>query len=172
LESCSSRHNFPIKSFFDDRNQLTYTFYREGQAFSVPSDPDKKDYHYTAYVGSELGQMEMYKNEVLMSQNSSHISFFKRAEDSLETSRAGPDDWYQYHSIACRGFVAWMPGQECITIIADAFIYFYRLDEGTKVPELQNVMNNYFRCTMMLITADGDNKGNWCVSYRQNQEEF
>lgn len=70
-EATCSRHNFPIKSFFDEDNSEVYTFYRQGQAFGVPSDPEDKEYHFTKHVGSELGQMEMYKADVLVSQNSS-----------------------------------------------------------------------------------------------------
>ena len=69
LAELCSRHNFPMATFYDTRTFHAYTFYRQGQAFSVdvrtsgiPSVPHsirksntKDDYHLTEFVGSGLG---------------------------------------------------------------------------------------------------------------------
>ena len=118
---------------------------------------------FTKYAGSDLGQMTMYKDDVLICQNSSSILFFKKAEaDSFSAHKEG--EWYNYHTVNCRGFVSWVKGNDFVKVTSEDMIYYYDIDNETKEPKLQNVMKNYMKCTMLETSPDQQ----YLVAYRVN----
>lgn len=56
---CSSK-NFPIKCFYNFEKNEIYSFYRQGQAFSVV--PETLDYRVEQITFRELGQLVLYNN--------------------------------------------------------------------------------------------------------------
>ena len=61
-----------------------------------------------------------------------------------------------------------MKGNKRIQITTDSHIYFYIMDRDTLEPSLENVMNNYMECNMMMFGS----KVNYCITYKQNQKDF
>lgn len=64
---CTAK-NFPMECFYDYKNEMVYSFYRQGQAFNIQIDSkDEEDFTFTKSMGSDLGQMTLYKDEILIS---------------------------------------------------------------------------------------------------------
>ena len=77
--------------------------------------------------------------------------------------------WTQYFSLDnIRGFIYFIKGNKRIQVITDTHIYFYLIDPRTFEPELENVMENFMGCTMMMFGS----KVRYCITYKQNQKSF
>lgn len=68
-----------------------------------------------------------------------------------------------------RGFISYIKNinhkqNQRIQITTEKYIYFYTIDKETFKPELENVMNNFYRCTKMVI--GGLNR--YSINYKQN----
>ena len=113
--------------------------------------------------------MELVYGEILVVTCSNKVLFFKQIWDKMEEITK----WIEYDEIKVRGFVNYIksidPNDHArIQITSDKFIYFYTIDKETFVPALENVMNNFYRCTQMVI--GGLNK--YSINFKQNQTCF
>lgn len=113
--------------------------------------------------------MELIYGEVLVATCSNRILFFKQIWDKMDELTK----WVEFDEIKVRGFVNYIKAtnpneHHRIQITSDKLIYFYIIDKDTFKPELENVMNNFYRCTQMLI--GGYNK--YSINYKQNQACF
>ena len=72
--------NFPYKSFYSEENDEIYTFYRQGQAFTMKPD-DIANYRFEKIIDKDLGQMVLMYGEALAVRSSSKIYFFKQEKD-------------------------------------------------------------------------------------------
>jgi len=76
---CNSK-NFPYKSFYNDEEHVIYSFYRQGQAFTINAD-NACDVKYEKMTDVDMGQMYLINNKALIARSSSKILFFKIFED-------------------------------------------------------------------------------------------
>ena len=77
-------------------------------------------------------------------------------------------EWVCYHELDKRGFIYYVKGTKRMQITTDKNIYFYKIDDETFIPELENVMNNYMNCTQMMFNNDVTQ----CITYKTNQKSF
>lgn len=161
--SNTSKENFPQKCFYNDHKKEVNAFYRQGQAFTIPLN-NPENYFEDDISDREMGQMFMFNLEALIVNSSSRIVFFRQEYDeNIEKRR-----WVQYHVLNKRGQIYFMKGNKRIQITTDTHIYFYIMDRKTLMPSLENVMNNYMECNMMMFGT----KVNYCITYKQNQKDF
>lgn len=63
--------------------------------------------------------------------------------------------WVEFDEIKVRGQLSYIKGgpreNHRIQITSDKYIYFYIIDRDTFKPSLENVMNNFYRCSNMMI---------------------
>ena len=74
------KKNFPYKCFYNDDKDEIYSFYRQGQSFTIK--PDKmEDYVYDKMTDMDLGSMYLIYNKALVVRSSSTVLFFKQEWD-------------------------------------------------------------------------------------------
>lgn len=125
--------NFPFKCFYSEDEMSVFSFYRQGQALTIPIDVswssqpisnsirskgtifkkqmesrkiDPNDYMLEQITDQDLGQMFLVHNKALVARCSSKILFFKHEFDNLE----GIKKWKLYHEIDARGFIYFIKG--------------------------------------------------------------
>ena len=112
--------------------------------------------------------MEMVYGEALVCSCSNRVLFFKQIWDKMEEVTK----WIEYAEIKQRGYVNYIRSRgnenHRIQITSDKLIYFYTIDKETLEPALENVMNNFYRCSEMLI--GGLNK--YSINFKHNQPSF
>ena len=172
---CNNK-NFPWKCFYSPEQNEVYTFYRQGQSFRVPImevdrkiNEEKKDHIYQKIVNKEnnnidLGQMYLFENKVLVARSSSQILFFKLQEDEITKKQI----WQHYWTIAERGNIFFIKGNDQMQITTDEKIFFYIIHPETYEPILENVMNNFMSCTQMMFGS----RAKYCITYKTNQRSF
>jgi hypothetical protein len=96
--------NFPQHSFYDPNLDEVSCFYRQGNCVII----DLKNYGSTNALLEEkmtnldLGDMFMYRNQVLIARSSQQILFFRKMNDKF----TGVKIWQQYHSFQSKGLVS------------------------------------------------------------------
>lgn len=108
---CTSK-NFPYKSFYNTDENVIYSFYRQGQAFSVGGD-DAKEVKFEKMTDMDLGQMYLFNNKALIARSSSKVVFFKIFEEEDENKNI-ITKWKQYKEIQARGFIYFIKGNKRI----------------------------------------------------------
>ena len=172
-----SRKNFPYKTFYNYDDHEIYTFYRQGQAFSLKlssnrdvqfngADPnDVSDHRFEDIYDNDLGQMFLFNNKALVARSSSKIIFFKQEKDEV-TQKVS---WKNYHEIKIRGFIYFIKGNKRIQITTDEKIFFYLIKpENDYMPELENCMNNFMQCSQMMFGS----AVKYGVTFKTNQKDF
>lgn len=162
-----------------------YSFYRQGQSFRIPvhcidspKNADKPQYidqqledNRNSKITvmdkriSNLGQMYLINEKVLVARSSSKILFFKlqRKEDLAGEMKT---EWQLYHDIPIRGMIFFIKGNKRFQITNDKKIYFYLIDTNTKdmMPQLENVMKNFMNCSQMMFGS----MVKYCITYKTN----
>jgi hypothetical protein len=160
---CNSK-NFPYKSFYNDEDNVIYSFYRQGQAFTVAAD-DAMDVQYEKMTDVDLGQMYLVNNKALIARSSSKVLFFKIFKDEEDPNKK---EWKQYNELEVRGFIYFIKGNKRIQITTDELIYFYLIDPESFEPTLENVMYNFMGCNQMMFGS----KVKYGITYKTNQRSF
>ena len=137
-----SRQNFPFKSFYSEEKDEIYTFYRQGQAFTIKPD-DLENYRFEQMIDKDLDQMVLLYGKALIVRSSSSVLFFKQVYDKVTEEWS----WTQYNEIEVRGLIYYIKGNIRIQVTTEEYIYFYLIDKETFEPELENLMYNYMKCT-------------------------
>lgn len=106
---CNSK-NFPYKSFYNDEDNVIYSFYRQGQAFTVNAD-DAMDVQYEKMTDVDLGQMYLVNNKALIARSSSKVLFFKIFKDEEDPNKK---EWKLYNELEVRGFIYFIKGNKRI----------------------------------------------------------
>lgn len=159
----SSKKNFPYKSFYNEDKQQIYTFYRQGHSLII-NENDHTDYTVDKMTDLDLGQMVLIYNQSLISRSSGAIYFFKlKFDEDLERKK-----WVQYHEEDIRGLIYYTKGNIRFQITTDDKIFFFKMDEKTLMPSLENVMINFMNCNQMLYGK----KVQYCITYKTNQRNF
>ena len=87
-----SHYNFPYKCFYQEDLNLVYSFYRQGESFTI--NPDKIDTaRYQKIIDKDVGQMELSFGKALAVRSSGNILFFKQEYDHFTQSK----QWVLYH---------------------------------------------------------------------------
>ena len=86
-KKCTER-NFPLKSFYSGVYNECYTFYRQGQCFTMPTS-DTSLCDSEKITDSDLGNMFLVYEQALVVRSSGAMLFFKK---DIET-----DKWKLYH---------------------------------------------------------------------------
>lgn len=73
-----------------------------------------------------------------------------------------------YETLEFGGNIFFIKGNRRIQIVTDDKIYFYNIDQETFMPEIENVMNNFMNCSMMMFGA----KGIYGITYKINEGNF
>jgi len=108
--------------------------------------------------------MFLYRNKILIVRSSCEVLFFKLKWDRYEEIFR----WVIYSSIHCQGRVYFMKKNDLFQISTSAKIYFYKIDSKTGEPKLNNVMNNFMDCAIMMYGV----KGKYCITYKINERSF
>lgn len=88
--------------------------------------------------------MYLIFDKALIARSSNSILFFKIDEET--------GLWTQYHQIdKMRGQIFFIKGNIRFQIVTDEKVYFYLIDKETLIPELENCMFNFMKCSMMMI---------------------
>lgn len=75
-----TKKNFPYKSFYNNDENVVYSFYRQGQALTVNAS-DAMDTQFEKMTDKDLGQMYLFNNKALIARSSSQVLFFKIFEE-------------------------------------------------------------------------------------------
>ena len=109
----------------------------------------------------DLGQMFLIQGTALIARCSSTIMFFKMVVDEF----TGEKKWMNYKTLNHRGFIYFIKGNIRIQVITDSHIFFYLIEPRTYEPKLENVMQNFMGCTMMMFGS----KVKYCITYKTNE---
>ena len=71
----TSKENYPIKCFYNDKANQFYVFYREGESFIIQSDISK--FFFDKITDKDLGQAFLFDNKSIIARSSSYTLFFK-----------------------------------------------------------------------------------------------
>ena len=108
--------------------------------------------------------MYIFDDTVLMVTSGIRVEFYKRKACDF----TGVLNWKVYTTVELRGFLYYMPGNVRIQITTNEKIFFYIIDLETYMPKLDNVMNNYMRCSQMMFGP----RVNYCLTFMTNQVGF
>lgn len=125
-------------------------------------DGEEKDpYYFQDIFDKDLGQMFLINETVLIARSSSQILFFKLELDEF----TGNSDWQNFHIIEEGGNIFFIKGNKRIQIVTDDKIYFYLIDLETYEVTLENVMNNFMNCSVMMFGA----KVKYGITFKSNE---
>jgi len=100
--------------------------------------------------------------EALIVRQSSSILFFKQDPEH-------DNEWKEYTRIDnMRGQIFFIKGNVRIQIVTDTKIFFYLIDPNTFMPALENSMNNFMGCSLMMIGR----RVRFGITYKTNQPGF
>jgi len=95
-------------------------------------------------TNADLGSMYLLFDEALVVRSSSSILFFKKDKESKL--------WKEYTRIDnMRGSIFFIKGNVRIQVVTDDKIFFYMINIKTFMPTLDNSMNNFMGCSMMMF---------------------
>ena len=169
----SSPKNFPVECFYNQEYNEVYSFYRQGQSFRTPvfdidvkanwemNGEKKNDYIFQDIFDKDLGQMFLINETVLIARSSSQILFFKLELDEF----TGESEWVNYFTIEKGGNIYFVKGNKRIQIVTDEKIYFYIIDMETFEVTLENVMNNFMNCSVMMFGK----QVKYCITFKNNE---
>ena len=124
-------------------------------------DPKNKTSKLEQLDTSELGPMYLIFDQILVTQSSGSVFFFKIDPETKQ--------WTQYYKIPkVRGQIYYIKGNFRIQITTDEKIYFILIDKETFMPKLENVMGNFMECSQMMFGS----KVRFAVSFKQNERDF
>lgn len=105
--------------------------------------------------------MYLIFDEAVVTRSSNFILFFRINKDT--------GLWEEYHRInKMRGQIYFIRGNVRIQVITDEKIYFFMINKETLMPTLENVMNNFMNCSMMMIGKFV----RFAITYKTNQQGF
>ena len=93
--------------------------------------------------------------------------FFKE-EEIVDYDNQKRLEWRQYHQLDEGGFIYFIKGNKQIQITTPKLIYFFRINEKTLMPELENCMYNFMDCTVMMFGS----LSRYCITYKAGQIGF
>lgn len=129
----------------------------------VINTDETEDYFMDQIVKKDLGQAFIYDRTALIVRSSHQILFFKLQWDkNLEKKR-----WKTYHKLDIMGLCVYQKGSDNMQIANEDKIYFYRLDYETHMPILENVINNFMNCSLLLFSNDTTS-----ITFKINCEGF
>jgi hypothetical protein len=108
--------------------------------------------------------MFLINETALVCRSSSLILFFKLELDEF----TGSKDWFLYETLQFGGNIFFIRGNWRIQIVTDEKIYFYCINQETFMPEIENVMNNFMNCSIMMFGA----LGKYGITYKTNEGNF
>lgn len=108
--------------------------------------------------------MFLVYEDALVVRCSSQILFFKLVLDEF----TGNCNWVRYYTIDQGGFIYYIKGNARIQITTDTEIFFYKIDQSTLEPALENTMFNFMNCSQMMFGR----KVKYCITYKTNQKSF
>lgn len=100
-----SYQNFPVKSFFNADLNEVYSFYRQGQAFTINLN-NLNEFRLEQLSSQDLGEMFMIYDKSLVVRSSSFVLFFKQVEDEVTGKRS----WSNYFKLNQRGSLYYIKG--------------------------------------------------------------
>jgi hypothetical protein len=121
----------------------------------------KNDYIFQDIFDKDLGQMFLINETVLVARSSSQILFFKLELDEF----TGESEWVNYYTIEKGGNIYFVKGNKRIQIVTDEKIYFYIMDLETFEVKLENVMNNFMNCSVMMFGK----MVKYCITFKSNE---
>ena len=170
----SSTWNFPIKSFYHPDIGEVYTFYRQGHSITTKLHDFSAKVTQEVLTAADLGQMHLVFDHALVVRSSNSILFFKKIEGR----------WTEYHKLDnMRGTIFFMhfrvqvasetniygrSGNIRIQITTEEKIYFYLINQRTLMPELENVMFNFMKCSSLMFGA----RVRHGIAFKVNQPGF
>lgn len=99
--------------------------------------------------------------EALAVRSSNSILFFKKDPETLK--------WVEYHKIDdMRGTIYFIKGNIRIQITTETKVYFYIINKKTFMPELENVMMNFMKCSSLLFGA----RVRFGIAFKVSQPDF
>ena len=155
----SSTWNFPIKSFYHSDAGEVYTFYRQGHSITTNVHDFNAKITQEVITAADLGQMHLVFDHALVVRSSNSILFFKKIEGR----------WTEYHKLDnMRGTIFFIRGNIRIQITTERKIYFYLINKRTLMPELENVMFNFMKCSSLMFGA----RVRHGIAFKVNQPDF
>jgi len=155
----SSTLNFPIKSFYNPVAGEVYTFYRQGHSITTKPHDFNAKITQEVITTADLGQMHLVFDQALIVRSSNSILFFKKIEGR----------WTEYHKLDnIRGTIFFIRGNIRIQITTERKIYFYLINKRTLMPELENVMFNFMKCSSLMFGA----RVRYGIAFKANQPDF
>ena len=161
-----SQLNFPINNFYDFEHDQVYCFYRHGESITVNLN-DLAKVRTQTIVTESLGQMYFIYNKILVANSSDTVLFFKRV-GTRNDDNSMTYFWEKYHEIEKGGFIYFIKGNTQIQITTERLVYFYRIDEETLMPIIENCMYNFMNCSQMMYGS----ASRYCVTYKTGQIGF
>jgi hypothetical protein len=73
-----------------------------------------------------------------------------------------------YHEIENGGFIYYNNGDTQIQITTEKLVYFYKMDEKTGMPSMENCIYNYMNCSQMMFGSGS----RYCITYKTGQIDF
>lgn len=73
-----------------------------------------------------------------------------------------------YHTLEFGGNIFHIKGTWRLQIVTEDKVFFYMMDDHDFMPNIENVMNNYVNCSIMMFGA----KGIYGITYKTNEGNF
>ena len=93
--------------------------------------------------------MFLINETVLIARSSNQILFFKLELDEF----TGSSNWNNYYTIEEGGNIFYIKGNKRIQIVTERQILFFIIDLENYKVHLENVMNNFMNCSVMMFGA-------------------
>lgn len=131
---------------------------------NIENDKPKKPYYYQKIFDKDLGQMFLINETALVARSSAQILFFRLYLDEF----TGQKNWINYFTIEEGGNIYHIKGNKRIQIVTDTQIFFYLIDLETYEVTLENLMNNFMNCSIMMFGP----KVKYGITYKTNEQSF
>jgi len=96
--------NFPLGTFYDNKRNNVYVFYRHGTSYSIDMHNPRKmtKQQLTKF---DLGNLFFFNNEILIVKSSNQILFYRLVRIDDEFCNSQYLEWQLYHHLNIQGFV-------------------------------------------------------------------
>ena len=131
---------------------------------NTENDKPKKPYYSQDIFDKDLGQMFLINETALVARSSSQILFFRLVIDEF----TGQKEWRDYQTIEEGGNIFYIKGNKRIQIVTDTKIFFYLIDMETYEVKVENVMNNFMNCSIMMFGP----AVKYGLTYKTNEQSF
>jgi hypothetical protein len=108
--------------------------------------------------------MFLVNETALIARSSDKILLFKLVLDDF----TGEKEWQIYQTIDMGGNIYFIKGNKRIQIVTDDKIYFYYIDMETYEAVMENVMNNFMNCSIMMFGK----KVKYGITFKTNEKSF